>query len=273
MGQILHGSATTTHAVRAAIQRSKASIQELSERYGMNPKTVDEVAEARLRRGCADGAEGSALDGAVAEEEAARRRLPQAHAVAARRLPLCPPGHHPASDPFCPCTAVPAPRHQPPAERRRRQAAPRSSRPIPSATSTSISPRCAPRRASSTSSWPSTDVSKFAFAELHERATGAIAADFLRGLIEAVPYKIHTVLTDNGTHFTTPGAGVWQPRTSRRMSRARDLPRPRLRPGLRPARHRASPDQTQSSVDQWPGRADEPHDQGSHRAPLLLRQP
>lgn len=40
MGQVLHGSATTTHAVRAAIQRSKASIQELSARHGVNPKTV-----------------------------------------------------------------------------------------------------------------------------------------------------------------------------------------------------------------------------------------
>src|SRR3546814_19256946 len=40
MGQVLHGSATTTHAVRAAIQRSKASIQELSQHYGINPKTV-----------------------------------------------------------------------------------------------------------------------------------------------------------------------------------------------------------------------------------------
>ena len=40
MGQILHGSAKTTHAVRAAIQRSKASIQELSSRYDLNPKTV-----------------------------------------------------------------------------------------------------------------------------------------------------------------------------------------------------------------------------------------
>ena len=40
MGQILHGSATTTHAIRAAIQRSEASVQELSERYGINPKTV-----------------------------------------------------------------------------------------------------------------------------------------------------------------------------------------------------------------------------------------
>jgi transposase-like protein len=40
VGQVLHGSATTTHAVRAAIQRSQASIQALSERYGINPKTV-----------------------------------------------------------------------------------------------------------------------------------------------------------------------------------------------------------------------------------------
>ena len=47
--------------------------------------------------------------------------------------------------------------------------------------------------------------SKFAFAQLHEKATRAVAADFLRALIAAVPYKIHTVLTDNGTHFTTPG--------------------------------------------------------------------
>src|SRR6516164_751639 len=40
MGQILHGSAKTTHAVRGAIQRSKASIQELASRYDLNPKTV-----------------------------------------------------------------------------------------------------------------------------------------------------------------------------------------------------------------------------------------
>ena len=40
MGQILHGSATTTHAVRAAIQRSKAPLKELAARYGLNRKTV-----------------------------------------------------------------------------------------------------------------------------------------------------------------------------------------------------------------------------------------
>jgi transposase-like protein len=40
MGQMLHGSATTTHAVRAAIQRSEATTKELAGRYGLNPKTV-----------------------------------------------------------------------------------------------------------------------------------------------------------------------------------------------------------------------------------------
>ena len=47
--------------------------------------------------------------------------------------------------------------------------------------------------------------SKFAFVELHEKVTRRNAADFLRALIKAVPYRIHTVLTDNGTHFTSPG--------------------------------------------------------------------
>lgn len=40
MGRILHGSATTTHAVRTAIQRSDATIAELSSQYGVNPKVV-----------------------------------------------------------------------------------------------------------------------------------------------------------------------------------------------------------------------------------------
>ena len=40
MGQILHGSATITHAIRAAIQRSKAPLKDLEARYGLNHKTV-----------------------------------------------------------------------------------------------------------------------------------------------------------------------------------------------------------------------------------------
>jgi hypothetical protein len=54
--------------------------------------------------------------------------------------------------------------------------------------------------------------SKFAFAQLHEKATRRVAGNFLQALVEAVPYKVHTVLTDcpkgtlrvNGTHFTEP---------------------------------------------------------------------
>ena len=40
MGQILHGSATTTEATRRAIQNSQASLRTLSKRYGINQKTV-----------------------------------------------------------------------------------------------------------------------------------------------------------------------------------------------------------------------------------------
>jgi transposase InsO family protein len=47
--------------------------------------------------------------------------------------------------------------------------------------------------------------SKFAFVELHEKVARRTAGDFLRRLIAAVPDKVHTVLTDNGTHFATPG--------------------------------------------------------------------
>ena len=40
MGQVLHGSAKTTEAVRRAIQKSQESLRTLSKRYGINPKTV-----------------------------------------------------------------------------------------------------------------------------------------------------------------------------------------------------------------------------------------
>jgi hypothetical protein len=56
--------------------------------------------------------------------------------------------------------------------------------------------------------------------QLHERTTTAISRDFLKAVIAAVPYKIHSTggvgcgaayqsraLTDNGIQFTTPGAG------------------------------------------------------------------
>lgn len=44
--------------------------------------------------------------------------------------------------------------------------------------------------------------SQVAFAELPPRATRMIAADFLRRVLEKLPYKAHKVLTDNGVQFT-----------------------------------------------------------------------
>jgi transposase-like protein len=43
--------------------------------------------------------------------------------------------------------------------------------------------------------------SKFAFVQLVERANTKTASAFLDSLVEAVPYAIHTVLTDNGIQF------------------------------------------------------------------------
>jgi len=40
MGQVLHGSATTTEAVRRAIQNSEESLRVLAKRHGINQKTV-----------------------------------------------------------------------------------------------------------------------------------------------------------------------------------------------------------------------------------------
>ena len=59
--------------------------------------------------------------------------------------------------------------------------------------------------------------SKFAFTQLHAKATTRIAGDFLRALVRAVPYKIHTVLTDNGIHFTDPKGEAWSPAEIRQM--------------------------------------------------------
>lgn len=204
MGQVLHGSATTTHAIRAAIQRSKASIQELSERYGINPKTVQKWRNRDFVEDVPMGPKARRSSVLTPEEEAL--------IVAFRKHTLLP-----LDDCLYALQAT-----------------------IPHLTRSSLH-RLFQRH--EISRLPSVDgdkpkkrfkrypagyihtdmaevrtedgklymfvavdrVTKFAFAELHEQATRRIAADFLNRLIEAVPYKIHTVLTDNGTQFTTPG--------------------------------------------------------------------
>ena len=81
MGQVLHGRARTTAAIRAAIQRSQESLQALAVRHGINPKTV---AKRRKRATVTDAPMGPVPASTVltAEEEAI--------AVAFRRHPLLP---------------------------------------------------------------------------------------------------------------------------------------------------------------------------------------
>jgi transposase InsO family protein len=210
MGQVLHGSAATTHAVRATIQRSQASITELSRTYGINPKTV---AKWKKRGSIEDAPMGpkERCSSVLSKEE-------EALVVAFR-------GHTLLLLDDC-LYALQAT--------------------IPHLTRSSLH-RCLQRHGISRlpevegtkpkaafKAYPigffHIDIaevhteegrlyllvaidrtSKFAVAELHERITRREAANFLRRLVETVPYRIHTVLTDNGTHFTDPTGDGWRP--------------------------------------------------------------
>lgn len=223
MGQVLHGSATTTEAVRRAIQHSQESLRALASRYGVNPKTV---AKWRARTSVADRRTGpkDPRSTVLSPED-------EAVVVAFRRHTLL------ALD-DCLYALQPT---------------------LPHLTRSSLH-RCLQRNG--ISRLPETDgdkpqrsrfkrypigffhidiaevrteqgklhlfvaidrTSKFAFVELHEKATRRVAGDFLRRLVAAVPYKITTVLTDNGTHFTEPGGDGWTPEDIRQM-RARNEP-------------------------------------------------
>ena len=205
MGQILHGSATTTKAVRRAIQHSQESLRVLARRYGINQKTV---AKWKKRNSVTDVPTGpkEPKSTVLALEE-------EAIIIAFRKHTLLP-----LDDCLYSLQAT-----------------------IPHLTRSSLH-RCLQRHG--ISRLPEVDgdrpdkkkfktypigyfhidiaevqtaqgrlyllvaidrVTKFAFVELREKATRRVAGDFLRALIKAVPYTIHTVLTDNGTHVTSPG--------------------------------------------------------------------
>ncbi len=145
-------------------------------------------------------------------------RVPASYAAAARRLPLCAPGHRPAPDALVAAPLPPASRHKPPAGRRGRQAEDRLQ-----GLSFHIDIAEAHTEAGRLYLLVAIDrTSKFAFAELHEHITRRMAGDFLRRLTAAVPYRIHAVLTDNGTHFTDPAPAVAgrQPRSDSCAPRA-----------------------------------------------------
>jgi transposase InsO family protein len=201
MGQILHGSATTTYAIRAAIQRSQASNAALSRELSINVKTV---AKWRKRQTVEDARMGpkEAHSTVLSIEE-------EAVIVAFRRHTLLP-----LDD--CLYALQPS---------------------IPHLTRSSLH-RCLQRH--DISRLPEVEgdkpkkkfkrypigyfhvdiaevrtaegklymfvaidrTSKFAFVRLEKKAGKMAASQFLRDLIKALPYKIHTILTDNGVQFT-----------------------------------------------------------------------
>jgi transposase-like protein len=88
MGQVLHGSATTTEAVRRAIQHSQESLRVLAKRYGINQKTVAKWKKRTAVGDLPTGPKDPRSTVLSLEEEAVivtfrrHRHLPPAYAVA-----------------------------------------------------------------------------------------------------------------------------------------------------------------------------------------------
>ena len=116
---------------------------------------------------------------------------------------------HPASDAIDPAPLPGTPRHLPIAQRRRRQACQEKFKSYPidyfHIDIAEVSTEQGKLRL-----FVGIDrTSKFAFVRLVESAGKMEAVQFLRELIEVVPYRIHTMLTDNSVQFTNRKQDVW----------------------------------------------------------------
>ena len=198
MGQVLHGSATTTEAVRRAIQDSQESLRTLAKRYGINPKTV---AKWKKRRSVSDLPTGpkEAKSTVLSIEE-------EAIIVAFRRHTLLPLDDclyalqatipHLTRSALHRClqrhgiSRLPETEGDKPAKKRFK------TYPIGYFHIDIAEVRTAEGKLYLYVAIDRT--SKFAFVQLVTKTGRTSASAFLVALIEAVPYKIHTVLTDNG---------------------------------------------------------------------------
>jgi transposase InsO family protein len=222
MGQILHGSATTTHAVRAAIQRSQASLQELAAQYNLNPKTVAKWKKRAFVHDAAMGPKTPRSTVLTCEQEAV--------AVAFRKHTLLP-----LDDClFALQATIPQltrsslhrlfQRHDisrlPKIEDDKEPKKKFKSYPIGFFHVDIAEVRTEEGKLHLFVAIDRT--SKFVFAKLVEQANRVTASGFLLELIAAVPYKIHTVLTDNGIQFTFPPRYADGP-TARYMSHMFDM--------------------------------------------------
>ena len=204
MGQILHGSSTTTEAVRRALQNSQESLRVLVACYGINQKTV---AKWKHRTAVADlptGPKDPKSTVLTIEEEAivvAFRRhtlLPLDDCLYALQATL----PHLSRSSLHRCLQRHGISRRPDVQgdkpdKKKFRSCPRGCFHIDIAevqTAEGKLDLCV----------AIDRTSQFAFVQLVEKTGRSSASAFLEALIAAVPYKIHTVLTDNGIQFTFP---------------------------------------------------------------------
>jgi transposase InsO family protein len=205
MGQVLHGSATTTEAIRRAIQHSQESLRCLAKRYGINQKTVGKwkrrSSVADIPTGPKDAKSTVLSLGEEAVVVAFRKHtlLPLDDCLYALQ-PTIP---HLTRSSLHRCLQRHGISQLPQVEGEASAKRKFKAYPIGYFHIDIAEVRTAQGKLYLLVAIDRT--AKFAFVELHEKVARRTAADFLRHLIAAVPYKVHTVLTDNGTHFTTPG--------------------------------------------------------------------
>jgi transposase InsO family protein len=201
LGQVLHGSATTTEAVRRAIQRSQESLSTLAKRHGINPKTV---AKWKKRSSVADRPTGPKQPASTVlsiEEEAiviAFRRhtlLPLDDCLYALQ-PTIP---HLTRSSLHRCLKRHGISRLPQVENESAEKRKFKTYPIGYFHIDIAEVRTAEGKLYLFVAIDRT--SKFAFVALHDKADRPTAVRFLEALIAAVPYRLHTVLTDNGIQF------------------------------------------------------------------------
>lgn len=201
MGQILHGCATTTEAIRRAIQNSQESLRVLSRRHGINQKTV---AKWRRRTSTTDLPTGprqpkstvlSLDDEAIIVAFRKHTLLPLDDCLYA----LQPTITHLTRSSLHRClqrhgiSRLPQVEGDKPARKTFKRY------PIGSFHIDIAEVRSTHGKLHLFVAIDRT--SKFAFVRLEESATVQTATAFLQELVDALPYRIHTVLTDNGIQF------------------------------------------------------------------------
>lgn len=202
MGQVLHGSATTTETVRRSIQRSEECVRALARRHGVSPTTVQKW---RKRVHTGDAAMGpKAIHSTVlsAEQE-------EAMVVAFRRHTLIPLDDClytlQAKIPHLTCSVLHRCLQLHGISRLPDMTGDKSANqkfkayPIGCFHIDIVEVRTEEDKLRLYVGIDRT--SKFAFVQLHEKADRPTAVAFLEVPIEVVPYDLYTILTDNGIQF------------------------------------------------------------------------